>query len=89
MSDADWWRATSNQSVKDPETTCSLRCRRWKQKSLVHIRRRVREKRREQGHDEVKLMFVDVRKAHLNAKCDEEEWVELPDELKKLGGTPN
>ena len=31
-SDADWWRATSNQSVKDPETTCSLRCRRWKQK---------------------------------------------------------
>ena len=32
-----------------------------------------------QGHDEVKLMFVDVRKAHLNAKCDEEEWVELPD----------
>ena len=49
----------------------------------------MREKRRAQGHDEVKPMFVDVKKAHLNAKCDEEEWVELPDELKKLGGTPN
>ena len=58
-------------------------------KGFVRVRCRVREKRREQGHDEVKLMFVDVKKAHLNAKCDEEEWVELPDELKKLGGTPN
>ena len=28
----------------------------------------VREKRRTQGHEEVKLMFVDVKKAHLNAK---------------------
>ena len=45
----------------------------------------MREKRRAQGHDEVKLMFVDVKKAHLNAKCDEEEWVELPDEFKKIG----
>ena len=33
----------------------------------------VREKRRAQGHDEVGLMFVDVKKVHLNAKCDEEE----------------
>ena len=45
----------------------------------------MREKRRAQGHDEVKLMFVDVKKAHLNAKSDEEEWVELPDEFKKFG----
>ena len=45
----------------------------------------VREKRRAQGHDEVKLMFVDVKKAHLNAKCDEEEWVELPNEFMKFG----
>ena len=29
-------------------------------------------------------MFVDVKKAHLNAKCDEEEWVELWDEFKKF-----
>ena len=29
----------------------------------------VREKRREQGQDEVKLLFIDVKKAHLNAKC--------------------
>ena len=45
----------------------------------------VREKRRAQGHDEVKLMFVDVKKAHLNATCDEEEWVELPNEFKNFG----
>ena len=33
----------------------------------------------------MKLMFVDVeKKAHLNAKCDEEEWVELPGEFKKI-----
>ena len=25
LSDADWWRATSNQSVKD-QATCSRRC---------------------------------------------------------------
>lgn len=34
-----------------------------------------------EGAEEVKLMFIDVRKAHLNAKCDEEEWVELPEEF--------
>ena len=37
----------------------------------------VREQRRAQGHEEVKLMFIDVMKALLNAKCDEEEWVAL------------
>ena len=41
----------------------------------------VRVKRRTQGHEEVKLMFVDVKKAHLNAKCEEEEWVEVPNEF--------
>lgn len=34
---------------------------------------------------EIKLMFIDVRKAHLNAKCEEEEWVELPEEMWKWG----
>ena len=58
-------------------------------KALFAFVAEVREKRRAQGHDEVKLMFVDVKKAHLNAKCDEEEWVELPDEFKKMGGTPS
>ena len=43
------------------------------------------EKRRAQCQDEAELKFVDVKKAHLNAKCEEEEWVELPDELKKCG----
>ena len=45
----------------------------------------VRENRREQGQDEVKTVFIDVNKAHLNAECGEEEWVELPDEFKKCG----
>ena len=31
------------------------------------------------------LRFVDVTKAHLSAKCDEEEWVELPDEFRNFG----
>ena len=41
-----------------------------------------REKRREQGQDEVMLLCIDVKKAHRNAICDEEEWVELLDEFK-------
>ena len=30
-------------------------------------------------------MFIDVKKAHLYATCDEEEWVELLAEFKKFG----
>ena len=30
-------------------------------------------------------MFVDVKKAHPNAKCEEEEWVEVPNEFKNFG----
>ena len=40
-----------------------------------------RGQRRRKKLEEVKLMFIDVRKAHLNAVCDEEEWVELPEEF--------
>ena len=39
-----------------------------------------RGQRRRKGLQEVKLMFNDVRKAHLNARCEEKEWVELPEE---------
>ena len=43
-------------------------------------------KRRMRNNDaEIKLMFVDVRKAHLNAVCDEEVFVELPEEFEKYG----
>ncbi len=45
-------------------------CRRW---------------RRRRGLPEVKVMFIDIRKAHLNAKCTEEEWVELPEEFWRWG----
>ena len=30
-------------------------------------------------------MFIDVRKAHLNAGCKEEDWVELPEEFWEHG----
>ena len=33
----------------------------------------------------MKLLFVDVRKAHLNAVYDEGEWVESPEEFWKWG----
>ena len=45
----------------------------------------MRDKRRPQCRDGVKLMFIDVKKAHSKAKCDEEEWVALPDEFEKFG----
>ena len=37
------------------------------------------------GKDEVKLVFVDVTKAHSNARCDEQEWAELPEEFVRYG----
>ena len=30
-------------------------------------------------------MCIDVKQAHFNAKCDEEDWVDLPSEFKKFG----
>ena len=48
-------------------------------KTMFRMTAGVRGWRRRRGAEEVKLMFIDVRKAHLNAKCDEEEWVELPE----------
>ena len=44
-----------------------------------------RGQRRRRGLEEVKLMFIDVRKAHLNAWCEEEEWVELLGEFWEYG----
>ena len=44
-----------------------------------------RGRRRRNGLEEVKLLFVDVRKAHLNSECDEEVWVELPEEFHEWG----
>ena len=35
---------------------------------------------------EVKLMFVDVRKGHLNARREEEEWVVLLEEFSESMG---
>ena len=47
------------------------------------------EKRRERELAEMKLMLVDEKKkkkVHMNARCDEEERVELPDEFEEHGG---
>ena len=55
------------------------------EKALFALVAGAREKRRERGLAEVKLMFDDVKKAHLNARCVEEEWVELPDECEEQG----
>ena len=30
-------------------------------------------------------MFIDVKKAHLNARSEEEAWVELPEEFREWG----
>ena len=79
--------AISHPNEWDRGTTCSRRCLEAK-KALANVAV-VREKEREQGQDEVKLMSIDVKKAHLNAKRDEEEWVELPDELRKFGSVPS
>jgi len=54
-------------------------------KMLFRLTAGVRGWRRRRGMKEIKLMFIDVRKAHLNAKCEEEEWVELPEEMWKWG----
>ena len=54
-------------------------------KTLFRMTAGERGCRRRRGLDETKLMFIDVKKAHLNAICDEEEWVELPEELWKWG----
>jgi hypothetical protein len=45
----------------------------------------IRGWRKRRGEAEVKLMFIDVRKAHLNGICEEEEWVELPEEFWEWG----
>ena len=36
---------------------------------------------REEGGEETKLMFIDVRKAHLIPKCEEDVYVRLPEEF--------
>ena len=37
---------------------------------------------RRKGGGSRKLMFIDVRKAHLNPKCEENVYIELPEECK-------
>ena len=48
-------------------------------KMMFRMTAGVRGWRRRNNKEEIKLMFIDVKKAHLNAKCDEEAWVELPE----------
>ena len=72
---------TCGASIEDERvrgTTCCTRLPPLEaKKALLACDVGVREKSREQGQEEVKLVFVDVQQAHLNAICDEEEWVVL------------
>ena len=52
-------------------------------KALFAIVACMRERRRERRLAEVKLVFVDVKKAHFSSRCDEEERVELTDETEE------
>ena len=54
-------------------------------KLLFRMAAGVRGQRRRKGLAEVKLMFIDVRKPHLNAVCEEKLCVELPEELWEHG----
>ena len=54
-------------------------------KALFAFGARARAKRRVRDLAEVKLMFVDVKKAHLGVGCDEEERVQLLDEFEEHG----
>ena len=45
----------------------------------------MRSIRREQRLPEMKLMFIDVRKAHLNAECHDDVYVDLPVEFGQPG----
>ena len=46
-------------------------------------------KRRAERREELVLMFIDVRKAHLNAVCHEDAYVVLPPEFKAGGKIGN
>mgnify|MGYP002214505433 CR=1 FL=1 len=54
-------------------------------KLLFRMAAGVRGWRRRRRAAEIKLMFIDVRKAHLNAVCEEEAWGELPEEFWQWG----
>ena len=45
----------------------------------------VRGHREREGDEEIKMAFVDVKKAHLNGICEEEAWIELPKEFERWG----
>ena len=61
------------------------------QKALFAYVAGVREKRREQGQDEVKLVFIalTVKKAHLDAKCEEKSGSSCQMRSRNLGRVPS
>ncbi len=48
-------------------------------KTLLALAAGERGRRRRQGKGQEKVLLADVKKTHLNANCEEEEWVELPE----------
>ena len=72
--------------------TRSQQCRHSKRRRLLFACvPEVRTRRRYRAQAEVTLVFVDAKKAHLNAKIDEEEWVALPEQVRinSTEGTPS
>ena len=54
-------------------------------KAVFAHQARLREWRRQSGQEEVKVTFGDVKEAHLNSKCCEDQWVEPPNDFRQLG----
>ena len=54
-------------------------------KLLFRMAASMNKSRARRGLPELKLMFIDVKKAHLNSSCDEVEFVYLPSEFAEFG----
>ena len=91
--DAGWWRETCGRDEQDRGTNCSRQgLAGWSPRVMLHLGRCScnasvwsPKRWREQGVAEVQLALLDVKKVHLNARCDEEWCFELADECEERG----
>ena len=76
----DSWLATSRIVTSALVTTCTPRCL-----LALETRQNRQSQTKARREDEVKLILFDVRGVHLNARCDEQAWVALPESLGRCG----
>jgi len=76
-SEAGTWGGTLSPKGRGPRRRYSPLCLRWRQRNLVQHGRVPRKDQRRKK----KLLFIDVKKAHMNAVCKEWAFVELPEEV--------